>query len=230
MKVKQACRRDRPGGEPQCKGCAPANRGQKESSVCFSLISIAKLSLCFEFCKACAVFFEKMPLNFDFSEGRTRARVPPGWPRRRRGIAVGKRTGRQSGTGVKNAAPSGENAEQNRNTPAGRFISSPLFSYRCCRNVCCAVLSRRHARLSPARALSRQPVSVFCLHSFTRMPHCVVIEGVEGEGLWYFKFTCVHRARMRSEQSVGTRGWSYFLAYGSGFGPFHRGAAIEWGA
>ena len=90
MKVKQACRCDRPGGEPQGKGGALTNRGQKESSVCFSSISIAKLSLCFELCKACAVFFEKMPLNFDFSEGRTRARVPPGWPRRRRGIAVAR--------------------------------------------------------------------------------------------------------------------------------------------
>lgn len=59
MKVKQACRRDRPGGEPQCKGRAPTNRGQKESSVCFSSISIAKLSLCFEFCKACAVFLSR---------------------------------------------------------------------------------------------------------------------------------------------------------------------------
>ena len=56
MKVKQGCRRDRPGGEPQCKGCAPANRGQKESSVCVSSISIAKLSISFESCKACAVF------------------------------------------------------------------------------------------------------------------------------------------------------------------------------
>lgn len=56
MKVKQACRRDGPGGEPQCKGCAPANRGQKESSVCFSSISIAKLSLSFELCKICTVF------------------------------------------------------------------------------------------------------------------------------------------------------------------------------
>ena len=56
MKVKQACRRDGPGGEPQCKGCAPANRGQKESSVCFSSISIAKLSIRFELCKACSVF------------------------------------------------------------------------------------------------------------------------------------------------------------------------------
>ncbi len=137
MKVKQACRRDRPGGEPQGKGRAPTNRGQKESSVCFSSISIAKLSLCFEFCKACAVFFEKMPLNFDFSEDRTRARVPPGVAKAKEGNCSGERTGRQSGTGVKNAAPSGENAEQNRNTPADRFISSPLFSYRCCRNVCC---------------------------------------------------------------------------------------------
>ena len=59
MKVKQACRRDRPGGEPQGKGCAPTTRGQKESSVCFSSISIAKLSLCFEFCKACAVFLRR---------------------------------------------------------------------------------------------------------------------------------------------------------------------------
>lgn len=59
MKVKQACRRDRPGGEPQGKECAPTNRGQKESSVCFSSISIAKLSICFEFCKACAVFLSR---------------------------------------------------------------------------------------------------------------------------------------------------------------------------
>lgn len=59
MKVKQACRRDRPGGEPQGKGGAPTNRGQKESSVCFSSISIAKLSICFELCKACAVFLRR---------------------------------------------------------------------------------------------------------------------------------------------------------------------------
>ena len=59
MKVKQACRRDGPGGEPQCKRCAPANRGQKESSVCFSSISIAKLSLSFELCKTCAVFLRR---------------------------------------------------------------------------------------------------------------------------------------------------------------------------
>lgn len=59
MKVKQACRRDRPGGEPQGKGGALTNRGQKESSVCFSSISIAKLSLCFELCKACAVFLRR---------------------------------------------------------------------------------------------------------------------------------------------------------------------------
>lgn len=175
-------------------------------------------------------FFEKMPLNFDFSEALTRSRVPPRVAKAKEGNCSGERTGRQSGTGVKNAAPSGENAEQNRNTPAGRFISSPLFSYRCCRNVCCAVPSRRHARLSPARALSRLPVSVFYLHSFTRMPHCVVIEGVEGEGLWYFKFTCVHRVRMCSEQSVGTRGGSYFLAYGAVSIHFIEMRAIEWGA
>lgn len=59
MKVKQACRRDRPCREPQGKGGALTNRGQKESSVCFSSISIAKLSLCFEFCKACAVFLRR---------------------------------------------------------------------------------------------------------------------------------------------------------------------------
>lgn len=175
-------------------------------------------------------FFEKMPLNFDFSEALTRSRVPPRVAKAKEGNCSGERTGRQSGTGVKNAAPSGENAEQNRNTPAGRFISSPLFSYRCCRNVCCAVPSRRHARLSPARALSRQPVSVFYLHSFTRMPHCVVSEGVEGEGLWYFKFTCVHRVRMRAEQSVGTRGGSYFLAYGAVSVHFIEVRAKEWGA
>lgn len=59
MKVKQACRRDVPGGEPQCKRCAPANRGQKEPSVCFSSISIAKLSLSFELCKICTVFLSR---------------------------------------------------------------------------------------------------------------------------------------------------------------------------
>ena len=59
MKVKQACRRDRPGGEPQGKECAPTNRGQKEPSVCFSSISIAKLSISFELCKACAVFLSR---------------------------------------------------------------------------------------------------------------------------------------------------------------------------
>ena len=154
------------------------------------------------------------------------ARVPKAKERN----CSGEKTGRENGIGVKNAAPSRENAEQNRNTPAGRFISSPLFSCRCCRNVCCAVPSRRHARLSPARALSRQPVSVFYLHSFTRMPHCVVIEGVEGEGLWYFKFTCVPRVRMRSEQSVGTRGESYFLAYGAVSVHFIEVRAKEWGA
>lgn len=59
MKVKQACRRDGPGGGPHCKRCAPANRGQKESSVCFSSISIAKLSLSFELCKICTVFLSR---------------------------------------------------------------------------------------------------------------------------------------------------------------------------
>lgn len=59
MKEKQACRRDRPGGEPQGKGGAPTNRGQKESSVCFSSISIAKLSLSFELCKTCTVFLSR---------------------------------------------------------------------------------------------------------------------------------------------------------------------------
>lgn len=93
----------------------------------------------------------------------------------------------------------------------------------------------RPSRVDPMRAyrlraLSRQPVFVFYLHSFTRMPHCVVIEGVEGEGLWYFKFTCVHRARMRSEQSVGTRGGSYFLAYGAVSVHFIEVRAKEWGA
>ena len=62
------------------------------------------------------------------------------------------------------------------------------------------------------------------------MPHCVVIEGVEGEGLWYFKFTCVHRARMRSEQSVGTRGGSYFFAYEVVSVHFIEMRAKEWGA
>lgn len=38
-------------------------------------------------------FFEYMPLNFDFSEGRTRVRVLPECPRRRRGIAVARGRG-----------------------------------------------------------------------------------------------------------------------------------------
>lgn len=136
MKVKQACRRDRPGGEPQGKGCAPTNRGQKESSVCFSSISIAKLSLCFEFCKACAVFLRRCLLISIFPRAEPEYVCSPSG-RGEGGELQWREDGRQSGTGVKNAAPSGENAEQNRNTPAGRFISSPLFSYRCCRNMCC---------------------------------------------------------------------------------------------
>lgn len=136
MKVKQACRRDRPGGEPQGKGGAPTNRGQKESSVCFSSISIAKLSICFELCKACAVFLRRCLLISIFPRAEPE-HVCPRVAEAKEGNCSGERTGRQSGTGVKNAAPSGENAEQNRNTPAGRFISSPLFSYRSCRNMCC---------------------------------------------------------------------------------------------
>lgn len=69
MKVKQACRRDRPGGEPQGKGCAPTTRGQKESSVCFSSISIAKLSISFELCKACAFFLSRCLLISIFLRG-----------------------------------------------------------------------------------------------------------------------------------------------------------------
>lgn len=57
---------------------------------------------------------------------------------------------------------------------------------------------RAHSRVSR--------FSFFCLHSFTRMPHCVVSEGVEGEGLWYFKFTCVPRVRRCSDQSIWARG------------------------
>lgn len=136
MKVKQACRRDRPGGEPQGKGCAPTNRGQKESSVCFSSISIAKLSLCFELCKACAVFLRRCLLISIFPRAELEY-VCSRSGRGEGGELQWREVGQQSGTGVKNAAPSGENAEQNRNTPAGRFISSPLFSYRCCRNMCC---------------------------------------------------------------------------------------------
>ena len=135
--MKQACRRDRPGGEPQGKGGAPTNRGQKESSACFSSISIAKLSLCFELCKACAVFLRRCLLISIFPRAELEYVCPPRVTEAKEGNCSGERTGRQSGTGVKNAAPSGENAEQNRNTPAGRFISSPLFSCRCCRNMCC---------------------------------------------------------------------------------------------
>jgi len=61
---------------------------------------------------------------------------------------------------VKNAAPSGENAEQNRNTPADRFISSPLFSYRCCRNMCCV---RPKSTPCAPIAYARTPASAgFC--------------------------------------------------------------------
>lgn len=135
MKVKQACRRDGPGGGPHCKGCAPANREQKESSVCFSSISIAKLSISFELCKACAVFLS-ICLLISIFRGPNPSMCAPRVLKAKEGNCSGERTGRQSGIGVKNAAPSGENAEQNSNTPAGRFISSPLFSYRCCRNMC----------------------------------------------------------------------------------------------
>ena len=78
MKVKQACRRDRPGGKPQGKGGAPTNRGQKESSVCFSSISIAKLSICFELCKACAVFLRRCLLISIFPRAEPEHVCPPG--------------------------------------------------------------------------------------------------------------------------------------------------------
>ena len=78
MKVKQACRRDGPGGEPQCKRCAPANRGQKESSVCFSSISIAKLSISFELCKACAIFLSICLLISIFPRAEPEHVCPPG--------------------------------------------------------------------------------------------------------------------------------------------------------
>lgn len=137
MKVKQACRRDRPGGEPQCKGCAPANRGQsKESSVCFSSISIAKLSISFELCKACAVFLSICLLISIFPRAEPEYVCCPsaqgeGGELQWREDGATKRDWREKRGAVR------ENAEQNRNTPAGRFISSPLFSYRCCRDMCC---------------------------------------------------------------------------------------------
>lgn len=171
MKVKQACRRDGPGGEPQCKGCAPANRGQKESSVCFSSISIAKLSISFELCKACAIFLSICLLISIFPRTEPEYMCSPS-AKAKEGNCSGERTGRQSGTGVKNAAPSGENAEQNRNTPAGRFISSPLFSCRCCRNMLrpsridamCAYRLRAHSR-----------VSRFLFFTFTPSPECHIM-------------------------------------------------------
>ncbi len=49
-----------------------------------------------------------------------------------------------------------------------------------------SVTGHFRARLSLARALTRQPVSVFCVHSFTWVLHCVVNEGFEGEGLAFF--------------------------------------------
>ena len=157
--MKQGCRRDRPGGEPQCKGCAPANRGQKESSVCFSLISIAKLSISFELCKACAVFLSRCLLISIFPRAEPEYVCSPS-AQGEGGELQWREDGRQSGTGVKNAAPSGENAEQNRNTPAGRFISSPLFSYRCCRNMCCV---RPKSTPCAPIAYARTPASAgFC--------------------------------------------------------------------
>ena len=155
MKEKQACRRDRSGGEPQCKGCAPANRGQKESSVCFSLISIAKLSISFELCKACAVFLSRCLLISIFPRAEPEYVCSPS-AQGEGGELQWREVGRENGIGVKNAAPSGENAEQNRNTPADRFISSPLFSYRCCRNMCCA---RPESTLCAPIAYARTPAS-----------------------------------------------------------------------
>jgi|GEM_PF-842295 len=215
MKVKQACRRDRPGGEPQGKGGAPTNRGQKESSVCFSSISIAKLSLCFELCKACAVFLRRCLLISIFPRAEPEYVCSPS----DRGEGGELQWGEDGATKRDRCEKRGA-VRRKRGTKQTILPQADSFLPHCFRTaavVTCvaSVPSRHHARLSPARALSRQPVSVFYLHSFTRMPHCVVIEGIEGEGLWYFKFTCVHRVRMRSEQSVGTRGGSYFLAYGA---------------
>ena len=190
MKVKQACRRDRPGGGPHCKGCAPANRGQKESSVCFSSISIAKLSISFELCKVCAVFLSICLLISIFPRAEPEYVCSPsaqgeGGELQWREDGARKRDWREKRGAVK----------RKRGTKQ-KYSRRPIHF----------VPNRRHERLSPTRALPRQPVSVFYLHSFTRMLHCVVSEGVEGEGLWYFKFTCVPRVRRCSDQSVRARG------------------------
>ena len=66
----------------------------------------------------------------------------------------------------------------------------PLFFRTFAVGTCVAsVTGHFRARLSLARALTRQPVSVFCVHSFTWVLHCVVNEGFEGEGLAFFRFT-----------------------------------------
>lgn len=205
MKVKQACRRDGPGGEPQCKGCAPANRGQKESSVCFSSISIAKLSISFELCKACSVFLSVCLLISIFPRAEPEYVCSPsaqgeGGELQWREDGVTKWDWREKRGAVRRKR--GTKQKYSRR-PIHFFptVFVPLLSGHVA-----SVQNRRHARLSPTRALPRQPVSVFYLHSFTRMPHCVVSEGVEGEGLWYFKFTCVPRVRRCSDQSIWARG------------------------
>lgn len=172
MKVKQACRRDRPGGEPQGKGGALTNRGQKESSVCFSSISIAKLSICFEFCKACAVFFERMPVNLDFSDGRTRVRVLPEWPRRRRGIAVAR------GRATKRNRCEKRSAVRRKRGTKQKYSRRPIHFFP---TVFVPLLSERVLRPSKIDAMrayrprAHSRVSRFSFFAFTPSPECYIL-------------------------------------------------------
>ena len=136
MKVKQACRRDRPGGEPQGKGGALTNRGKKNRACVFRRFQSQNYRSVSNFARHAPFFLSRCLLISIFPRAELEYVCSPSY-RGEGGELRWREDGRQSGTGVKNAAPSGENAEQNRNTPASRFISSPLFSCRCCRNVCC---------------------------------------------------------------------------------------------
>ena len=140
--------------------------------MCFSSISIAKLSFCFELCKACAVFFEKMPLNFDFSDGRTRVRVLPEWPRRRRGIAVAR------GQATKRNWCEKRGAVRRKRGTKQKYSRRPIHFFP---TVFVPQLSEhvlRPSRIDAMRAYrprAHSRVSRFLFFTFTPSPECHIV-------------------------------------------------------
>ena len=117
-------------------------------------------------------FFEKMPLNFDFSDGRTRVRVPPRWPRQRKGIAVAR------GRATKRNRCEKRGAVRRKRGTKQKYSRRPIHFYP---TVFVPLLSERVLRPSRVdtmrayrlRALSR--VNRFPFFTFTPSPECHIV-------------------------------------------------------